>query len=410
MVAVVVLFVIWSLYLMDVPPGREVIKPIIMHEGTTPANFGIGIDTIPEPKPTPMTISPGPSIKSSGKTETLSNDQANDDEDKNNDVDDDDYRTPNQTAANASPTASAGLTIQSPASSLHSPSSSKPSSVSSDRPLILYAYFETVTARANLEFFIAHGLHAAADFIFIMNGEGNATGLIPNETNIKYVQRENDCYDLGAYAEVLTKDDLWKKYGQFIMLNASIRGPFLPYWAEACWSDMYLKRVTEEVKLVGMTANCWPSFHVQSMIWATDTIGLSILLSRKGIHRCFHSWESAVSAEIGASALIKLAGYKLDVMMSLYHSKDKNEDGNEEKDGKNGMGKWNGGSGSRYENECDSSDNGDVLWDGEYAGINVHPYETIFLKSNRDISPVVLTRLTEWTKGRGYSSYDFCKG
>jgi len=141
---------------------------------------------------------------------------------------------------------------------------------------------------------------------------------------------------------------------------------------------------------------------VQSMIWATDTIGLSILLSSKGINRCFHSWRSAVSAEIGASALIKSAGYKLDVMMSLYHSKDKN--------GKKGMGEGNGGNGARYEEECDSSKNGDVLWNGKYAGTNVHPYETIFLKSNRDINSVGLERLTEWTGGRGYSSYDFCKG
>lgn len=54
---------------------------------------------------------------------------------------------------------------------------------------------------------------------------------------------------LGAYAEALLKDDLYKKYKNFILLNASLRGPFVPYWSEACWSDLYLNKITDEVKV-----------------------------------------------------------------------------------------------------------------------------------------------------------------
>jgi hypothetical protein len=302
-----------------------------------------------------------------------------------------------------------------------------------DRPLVLYAYSETKEARFNLEFFINHGLHAQADFVFILNGRTNVASIIPDRPNIRYVQRENDCYDLGAYAEVLTGNDLYKKYKKFIMLNASIRGPFVPYWSEGCWTDMYLSRITDEVKvkslpqsnprekadkykLVGMTANCWPSLHVQSMIWATDITGLSILLfpptaivqalsqnptydpltetetgvklppRYSGINSCFHTWGSAVTAEIGSSALIRAAGYKLDTMMAAYHAA------------------------QNYEDICDKSrDGGDVLWDGAYFGMNVHPFETVFMKSNRDVDPVTIDRLTQWTMARGYSSYEFCK-
>lgn len=118
-----------------------------------------------------------------------------------------------------------------------------------DRPLVLYAYSESKNARFNLEFFINHGLHAQADFVFILNGWTKVASVIPDRPNIRYVQRPNDCYDLGAYAEVLTKDGLYKKYKKFIMLNASIRGPFVPYWSEGCWTDMYLSRITEEVKV-----------------------------------------------------------------------------------------------------------------------------------------------------------------
>jgi hypothetical protein len=111
-------------------------------------------------------------------------------------------------------------------------------------------YAESDNARTNLEFFIVKGIHGAADFIFVFNGETNATELVPYEPNIKIVQRENKCFDLGAIGEVLMKDDLWKNYKRFITLNASIRGPFFPVYAsDSCWSDVFLDRVDEKVKV-----------------------------------------------------------------------------------------------------------------------------------------------------------------
>lgn len=134
-----------------------------------------------------------------------------------------------------------------------------------ERPLILYAYAETANARANFEFFLAHGLHGAADFVFIINGESNATDLIPKEPNFRIIRRKNDCYDMGAYSEVLQKDDLYKKYKRFILLNASIRGPFSPYWANACWSDMYLGRLSDEIK-VNSRSPFYPICGIEKLI------------------------------------------------------------------------------------------------------------------------------------------------
>lgn len=63
---------------------------------------------------------------------------------------------------------------------------------------------------------------------------------------------------MGAYGDVFNRDDraLVKRYSRFILLNASIMGPFMPRWSNQCWSDAYLGKITPEVKLVGMTANC----------------------------------------------------------------------------------------------------------------------------------------------------------
>lgn len=115
--------------------------------------------------------------------------------------------------------------------------------------LISYAYSESESARENLKFFLSQGLHGAADFIFILNGETNVSTLIPEKHNIKVISRPNECFDLGAHGEVLRKDDLWKNYTHFITMNASIRGPFMPYWTNRCWSDVFLDKVTEEVKV-----------------------------------------------------------------------------------------------------------------------------------------------------------------
>ncbi|CAD6440023.1 16725300-4642-46ba-b890-d2acf0ccf584 [Sclerotinia trifoliorum] len=321
---------------------------------------------------------------------------------------------------------------------------------SNERPLILYAFSESPEARINIQYFIDHGLHDAADFIFILNGETDIHKNIPQKDNIKHIHRPNDCFDLGGYAEVLTKTDLYKNYRKFIMLNASLRGPFLPSWSQSCWSSLYLSRITDTTKLIGMTANCEPEFHIQSMIWATDSKGIETLLfpskdvlaklppqpmhaikgpfnaSEKytpGINNCFRSFNGAINAEIGVTALMRTAGYGVEAIMSAFHGvgngkdeevfekergdhrhhhKDFGEDSYEKQDKSSDLM-------SEYERFCGSTGTGDVLYDGGYFGINVHPFETIFMKTNRNIGPVALEKLTDWMEGSRFSSYDYCK-
>jgi hypothetical protein len=142
--------------------------------------------------------------------------------------------------------------------------------------------------------------------------------------------------------------------------------------------------------IIGLTTLLFPSASAISQLSLAPLLSASIDVERPipapfpGINACFHKWGDAVAAEVGSSAIIKASGYKLDVMMSAYHGS------------------------TTYEKDCNSSVNGDVLFDKKYFGTNVHPFETVFIKTNRDIDPVGLMRLTEWTKGRKYSSFDFC--
>lgn len=261
---------------------------------------------------------------------------------------------------------------------------------SSDRPLVLYAYAESNFARANLQFFVQHGLHSKADFLFIVNGNATLDTLIPDGIpNIRILRRGNDCFDLGGIGEVLNANDsaLVKKYKRFILMNASVRGPFMPIWSYDCWTDMFLNKLNDEVKLVGTTYNCGGTKHVQSMVFATDRIGLNVLLHGNitydkdpnflgGLSSCVQDKMDAIGIEISLTNLIYRAKYKVAVLMTESSSSPD----------------W-------YQN-CK---------EGGWA--NVHAYETIFVKtnSNYNIEFDTTNRLTEYHNYLvGRTSWDLC--
>ncbi|KAK6344861.1 hypothetical protein TWF718_006813 [Orbilia javanica] len=254
-----------------------------------------------------------------------------------------------------------------------------------DRPLVTYVYYETPNARKNALFFIRHGLHFEADFIFIINGESNIDKQIPVTSNIKIIRRDNTCFDLGAHAEVLMANNnaLINTYKRFIMLNASIRGPFMPTWSRECWTEAYLAKITERNKLVGMTINCniakGTMKVLNSMIYATDRFGLNLILPV--ISPCFKDFNSAVQAENRAARAVLNAGYDVEALMTAASTM------------------------PDYARHCT---HGSVLRPNAYFGIDLHPYETIFQKANRDIAPRMFELMTKWHDQSNYSSWDVC--
>lgn len=124
-----------------------------------------------------------------------------------------------------------------------------------ERPLVLYAYSESPEARVNLKFFIKHGLQSTSDFVIIFNGFTNANHLFPKPVpaNVQIIQKQSECYDLGAQAKVLLENhkELLKKYKKFILMNANVRGPFLPSWSKQCWTEGYTSNLKDNVKVCG---------------------------------------------------------------------------------------------------------------------------------------------------------------
>ena len=268
-----------------------------------------------------------------------------------------------------------------------------------DRPLILYSYAEDPYSRANILYFMEHGLTDAADIIFVINGPTDIDTIIPKGIpNIRYIKRDNSCLDLGAKGEVLLANDsaLVKQYKRFILMNSSVKGPFMPTYETGCWMDMFLRPLSDEVKMVGTTYRCDPVQHVQSMVMATDRIGINVLLhgntsdhnepldttgptfnwhNLKGLSYCAGNHFSAIETEISLTNLMYKAGYQVRVLMSQSMT-----------------------SPTFYE-YCILGGWGDV-----------HPYEVIFTKANININLdyPLLKKLSTWHDNSGYTSWDVC--
>lgn len=74
-------------------------------------------------------------------------------------------------------------------------------------------------------------------------------------------------------------------------------------------------------------------------------------------------------------------GYKVEALMTSYHSNE------------------------TYAQTCMHSD---MNHEGEYYGINLNPFETIFQKANRGYNNQTLELYTKWYDDMGYDSYKVC--
>lgn len=286
--------------------------------------------------------------------------------------------------------------------SIVSPSSSSATKedTKSDGGLVMYVYYESEPAVRNLQFFLEHALHANVDFLFIINGH-NCSVPIPELPNVRVVRRDNTCFDLGASGELLKSDPALLKYKRYIFTNASIRGPFLPAWAnvfKACWTEIIWGHLSDTVKLAGLTANCDPTYskHVQSIMLATDRAGLDIIMPAL---QCQASlWEAVLEGELKITDMVREAGYEAMPIFSIRPT----------------FGKQT----NDFWNSCDFMD---VFYEGRMSGSDVIPYDTIFVKTKRTVQypgapPLpfgargqkVLDILTDWADKSNYSSYDYC--
>lgn len=118
------------------------------------------------------------------------------------------------------------------------------------------------------------------DFIIISNDKNNVF-TVPDKVNVLF--RDNIGYDFGGWSDALLTNNLYENYDNFIFVNSSVIGPFIPSFCKDRWTDIYLNGLQNNIKLFGSTINTLGkplSFsHVQSYIFAMDQNTLQFLIN-----------------------------------------------------------------------------------------------------------------------------------
>jgi hypothetical protein len=118
------------------------------------------------------------------------------------------------------------------------------------------------------------------DFIIISN---NTNNYFETPDYVKILFRDNIGYDFGGWSDALLTENLYKKYDNFIFVNSSVIGPFLPDDYKDKWTDIYINGLKNNVKLFGSTINtCGDPLnrsHVQSYIFSMNKTTLEYLIN-----------------------------------------------------------------------------------------------------------------------------------
>lgn len=151
------------------------------------------------------------------------------------------------------------------------------------KTLVVYVYYES--GQESIDSFLHFQEHALVpsnlvDFIIIVNGDYSIR--MPKQFNVQIIYRKNYCFDIGSWGHIITYLYMTSKhvsmYKYYIVMNNSVRGPYLPptwNYEESLWTESFTSQIDDSVKLVGLAANCPDGvgrryLHLMSMILAFD--------------------------------------------------------------------------------------------------------------------------------------------
>jgi hypothetical protein len=161
------------------------------------------------------------------------------------------------------------------------------------------------------------------DFMIICN---NLTFKIDNLPEyIIYKNRENVGYDFGGWSYGLLMDNFYKNYDNYICINSSIIGPFLPDNFNGKWTDFYINGLKDNVKLFGSTINKDFHPHVQTFIFSLNTETLEYLIRWQIFSLTNHYktlWDTVINKEVFMSNLIIRNKWNIGCLIPYYKNTD----------------------------------------------------------------------------------------
>jgi hypothetical protein len=164
------------------------------------------------------------------------------------------------------------------------------------------------------------------DFILISNDKKVAFQVQPY---IKTFCRDNIGYDFGGWSDALLTNNLYMNYDNYIFVNSSVIGPFIPAYCKEKWTTIFINGLKDNVKLFGSTINTIgdPLFksHVQSYIFAMDKQTLEYLIHCKifSISNYANTFDEAIfNKEVNMSRKIIENGWNIGSLLKQYDGVD----------------------------------------------------------------------------------------
>lgn len=255
-----------------------------------------------------------------------------------------------------------------------------------EKVCVIYHYFEkNDTYKRNFQHFMSFGILEHVSYYIVLAGAYTVN--LPKLKNVSYIFSENENYDYGGHSLAVERHIDSECYDYFMFINCSVRGPFISPCSSTNWLVPFLRLLGNEVGLVGSTINILsndsphskfykskyggnpPYVHVQTAVFAINKRALMFLEDKKFFNFSVNlTREEVVSGyEIRLSRLILESGWNIKCLLPEYNSIDyRNGD---------------------VININPSASDGDVAYPGSYFGRSIHPYETIFIKTERCIWP-----------------------
>jgi hypothetical protein len=190
--------------------------------------------------------------------------------------------------------------------------------------LVLYAFHEY---NSRVEQFIRTAVFEdpSVDFVFIAN---NVEADIALPAHVKLLKRPNIGYDFGAWSHGLFYNQNYTKYTNYIFVNSSVLGPFLPAYYKGKWTDIFVEGLAE-AELFGSTINTLTdpltTSHIQSYIFSMNQTTALFLIDRRIFSLVEHArsmTDAIINREIRMSREILGAGWRIGCLMRLYQGVD----------------------------------------------------------------------------------------
>lgn len=249
------------------------------------------------------------------------------------------------------------------------------------KTLILYVFHEFTN---RVKYFIENGIFESENHTFLIIINNNKIPEIMNLPEyVKVLQRDNVGFDFGGWSDGLLNDDLYKDYDKFIFINSSCMGPFTPSYYSGNWCDIFTNNITDDIKLFGtsinncnyntniieVSTNPMKQSHIQSWVFCLDKIALDLLIEKGIFSRQYEKThiDAINNREVPMSREIIKNGWNIGSLMVHYNNVDFRFKDKQPSD---------------YKIEFFN----DVVYDNHYFNSNLHPYEVIFVKDNRNIN------------------------